>query len=114
MTAGFRSHVSTRVIWSRRVWATLRRAQHLREFLRGLQGAPGPKFPILLKKVIYNGTHTGDWHSCQRIACPFAQVLSLLREREILHSMKRYAKLALQPVIRLCFDCGSALPGPDL
>jgi len=27
----------------------------------GLQGNPGPKFPILLKKVVYDGTHTGDW-----------------------------------------------------
>src|SRR5260370_18170307 len=37
------------------------RIQHVREFLRGLQGDPGPKFPILLKKVVYDGTHTGDW-----------------------------------------------------
>jgi hypothetical protein len=33
----------------------------VREFLRGLQGEPGPKFPILLKKVVYGGTHTSDW-----------------------------------------------------
>jgi hypothetical protein len=37
------------------------RAQHLREFLKGLQGQPGPKFPMLLKRVVYDGTHTGDW-----------------------------------------------------
>jgi len=30
------------------------RAQHVREFLRGLQGNPGPKFPILLKKVVHD------------------------------------------------------------
>jgi hypothetical protein len=36
------------------------RAQHLRQFLKGLQGNPGPKFPILLKQVVYDGTHTGD------------------------------------------------------
>jgi hypothetical protein len=36
------------------------RAQHVREFLRGLQGDPGPKFPLLLKRVVYDGTHTGD------------------------------------------------------
>ena len=35
-------------------------AAHLRDFLKGLEGRPGPKFQILLKKVLYNGTHSGD------------------------------------------------------
>jgi len=35
-------------------------AAHLRDFLKGLEGRPGPKFRILLKKVLYNGTHSGD------------------------------------------------------
>jgi hypothetical protein len=35
-------------------------AKHVRDFLRGLQGEPAPRFPILLKKVVYDGTHTGD------------------------------------------------------
>ena len=43
------------------------------EFLRGLQGDPGPKFPILLKKVVYDGTHTGDW-------LPVKESPALLRE----------------------------------
>jgi hypothetical protein len=34
------------------------RAQQLREFLRGLQGEPG--LPILLKKVVDDGTHAAD------------------------------------------------------
>ena len=49
------------------------RVQHVREFLRGLQGDPGPKFPVLLKKVVYDGTHTGDW-------IPVKQSPALLRE----------------------------------
>ena len=49
------------------------RVQNVREFLRGLQGNPGPKFPILLKKVVYDGTHTGDW-------IPVKQSPALLRE----------------------------------
>jgi hypothetical protein len=72
------------------------RIQHVREFLRGLQGDPGPKFPILLKKVVYDGTHTGDW-------LPLKQSPALLRvvdlvlgssdiltegEKEFFHSMK--------------------------
>jgi hypothetical protein len=36
------------------------RVQHLREFLRGLQGEPGPKFPIRVMKVAGDGTHAGD------------------------------------------------------
>ena len=37
------------------------RVGHLRTFLHGLEGNPGLRFPILLNKVIYDGTHTGDW-----------------------------------------------------
>ena len=50
--------------------------KHLREFLRGLQGDPGPKFPLLLEKVLYNGTHTGDW-------IPTADSEALLREVQV-------------------------------
>src|ERR1700758_1027705 len=31
-------------------------AKHARDFLRGLQGDPAPRFPILWKKVVYDGT----------------------------------------------------------
>jgi hypothetical protein len=51
------------------------RARNIREFLRGLQGSPGPKFPILLEQVVYDGTHTGDW-------IPIKQVPKLLKEVE--------------------------------
>jgi hypothetical protein len=44
------------------------RVGNLRSFLRHLQGNPGPKFPILLEKVLYNGTHTGDWIPVKTIA----------------------------------------------
>lgn len=37
------------------------RVKNVREFLKGLEGEPGPKIPFLLKKVVYNGAHTGDW-----------------------------------------------------
>jgi hypothetical protein len=49
------------------------RVKNVREFLKGLQGDPGPKFPILLKRVAYDGTHTGDW-------IPIKQSPALLRE----------------------------------
>lgn len=49
------------------------RIHNVRDFLRGLQGNPGPKFPVLLKRVVYDGTHTGDW-------VPVKQSPALLRE----------------------------------
>jgi hypothetical protein len=52
------------------------RAQHLRQFLKGLQGNPGPKFPILLKQVVYDGTHTGDW-------IPLEETPDLMREVDL-------------------------------
>lgn len=56
------------------------RVQNLRSFLRGLQGKPGPRFPILLGKVLYDGTHTGD-------SIPSRQAAKLLQEVEtVLHS----------------------------
>jgi hypothetical protein len=43
-------------------------------------GTCGPRFPILLEKVIYDGTHTGDW-------IPIKQSPALLKEVDIvLHS----------------------------
>ena len=73
------------------------RAQHLREFLRGLQGEPGPKFPMLLKRVVYDGTHTGDWISSDHMPALMNEVNLVLHssdiltqgEREFFESMKR-------------------------
>jgi hypothetical protein len=73
------------------------RVQHLREFLRGLQGEPGPKFPILPKKVVDDGTHTGDWLPVKQSPALFREVdlvagsSAILTggEKEFLHSMKR-------------------------
>ena len=49
-------------------WATSRGRNMCASFLNGLQGEPGPRFPILLKKVVYDGTHTGDWIPIKQIA----------------------------------------------
>lgn len=56
------------------------RIKNLRSFLRALQGSPGPRFRLLLEKVLYDGTHTGDW-------IPAKQTPALLKEVEtVLHS----------------------------
>jgi hypothetical protein len=56
------------------------RVGNLRRFLRALQGTPGPRFPLLLESVLYDGTHTGDW-------IPVDQSTALLQEvNTVLHS----------------------------
>jgi hypothetical protein len=62
------------------------RISHLRTFLRGLQGKPGPRFPILLEKVIYNGTHTGDWLPREESPALLKEVETVLHSRDILAS----------------------------
>jgi hypothetical protein len=57
---------------------------NLRSFLRSLQGSPGPKFPILLEKVLYNGTHTGDWIASDKSEKLLKEVETVLHSRDIL------------------------------
>jgi len=58
--------------------------QNLRSFLRHLQGKPGPRFPILLEKVLYDGTHTGDWLSSKVAAKLLKEVDTVLHSSDIL------------------------------
>jgi hypothetical protein len=75
----------------------------MREFLRGLQGDPGPKFPILLKKVVYDGTHTGDWLSVKESPALLREVDLVLGssdiltegEKEFFQSMKRLGEASV-------------------
>lgn len=60
------------------------RLGNLRTFLRGLQGSPGPRFPILLEKVLYDGTHTGDWISSKDAAKLLKEVNTVLHSSDIL------------------------------
>jgi len=60
------------------------RVGNLRSFLRGLQGSPGPRFPILLEQVLYDGTHTGDWISSKDAAKLLKEVNTVLHSSDIL------------------------------
>jgi len=79
------------------------RIQNVREFLRGLQGNPGPKFPILLKKVVYDGTHTGDWVPIKQSPALLKEVNLVLGssdiltqgEKEFFESMKRLCEASI-------------------
>lgn len=79
------------------------RIRNVREFVRGLQGNPGPKFPILLKKVVYDGTHTGDWVPAQETPALLKEVNLVLQssdiltqgEQEFFEAMKRLCEASL-------------------
>jgi hypothetical protein len=60
------------------------RVKNLRSFLRALQDTPGPRFPILLEKVLYDGTHTGDWIPVKQSPKLLKEVNTVLRSRDIL------------------------------
>ena len=60
------------------------RVKNLRIFLNALQGKPGPRFPILLEKVLYDGTHTGDWIAANKSKALLKEVETVLHSRDIL------------------------------
>jgi len=60
------------------------RVGNLRSFLRTLQGKPGPRFPILLEEVLYDGTHTGDWIPVRGSRALLKEVNTVLHSSDIL------------------------------
>ena len=80
------------------------RAKNVRDFVRGLQGNPGPRFPILLKKVVYDGTHTGDWIPVDESPALLGEVDLVLAssdiltpgEKEFFGSMKRLCEASIK------------------
>lgn len=65
------------------------RVGNLRSFLRHLRGTPGPRFSILLEKVLYDGTHTGDWISSKIAEKLLKEVDIVLRSRDILEDSEK-------------------------
>jgi hypothetical protein len=75
-------------------------AKHLRDFLRGLQGDPAPRFPILLKKkVVYDGTHTGDWIGNKEAVRLLQEVDTVLHSSDILSEAEKGFFISMK---RLC------------
>src|SRR5579863_590558 len=80
------------------------RVKNLRSFLRALQGKPGPRFPILLEKVLYNGTHTGDWIPIKKSQALLKEVETVLHssdilsdsEKEFFNNMKQLCEASIQ------------------
>lgn len=65
------------------------RAGSLRSFLRHLLGTPGPRFPILPQKVLYDGTHTGDWSSSKIAEKLLKEVDIVLHSSDILADFEK-------------------------
>jgi hypothetical protein len=65
------------------------RVGNLRSFLRHLRGTPGPRFPILLEKVLYDGTHTGDWISSKIAEKLLKEVDTVLHSSDILADFEK-------------------------
>jgi hypothetical protein len=75
------------------------RIENVRNFLRGLQGKPGPRFPILLKRVVYDGTHCGDWIPASLSPALLKEVKLVLASKDILTPGEREF---FQNMRRLC------------
>jgi len=65
------------------------RVKNLRGFLENLEDDPGPKFPILLEEVLYDGTHTGDWVPSEETAALLKEVETVLHSRDILSDSEK-------------------------
>ena len=74
-------------------------AKHVREFLSALQGDPGPHFPILIEKIVYDGTHTGDWIIAKESPKLLKEVEIVLQSSDILSPTEREFFQAMK---RLC------------
>lgn len=65
------------------------RVKNLRDFLKGLQGKPGPRFTILLEDVLYDGTHSGDFIDVKKTPKLLKEVETVLQSREILSESEK-------------------------
>jgi hypothetical protein len=72
---------------------------HIRELARHLQRSPGSKFPVLLERVIYSGSHTGDWLPNSQAAPLLEEVKIVLHSADVLSDTEREFFEALR---RLC------------
>ena len=84
-------------------------AAHLREFLKGLEGRPGPKFRILLTKVLYDGTHTGDSIPVSMSAELEKEVDTVLHSSDILTDSEREFFASMKRLCRASIETGNPI-----
>ena len=63
--------------------------KNLRGFLRGFEGTPGPRFPVLPEKVLHDGTPTGHWLSGKVTAKRLQEVDTVLHSSDLLADSKK-------------------------
>lgn len=85
------------------------RIRNVREFLRGLQNGSGPKFPILLKKVLYDGTHTGDWLPASETPALQKEVDLVLQSSDILTQGEREFFVAMKRLVEASLATGNPI-----
>ena len=100
---GCRSPASTRDILFPSLWATSRASSMCANFSATCKGTRARSFPILLKKVVYDGTHTGDWIPVKESPALLREVDLVLGssdiltegEKEFFDSMKRLCEASI-------------------
>ncbi|HEY6770601.1 MAG TPA: hypothetical protein VI386_38140 [Candidatus Sulfotelmatobacter sp.] len=85
------------------------RVQNLRSFLRALQGKPGPLFPILLKEVLYDGTHTGDWIPKEHTKDLLEEVETVLQSTDILSASEKDFFNAMHRLCEASLETGNPI-----
>jgi hypothetical protein len=83
---------------------------NLRSFLGGLQGSPGPRFPIPLEKVLHDGTHTGDWISSKDAAKLLKEASTVLHSSDILADSEK----EFFPNVKLLCEASIATGNPTM
>ena len=87
----------------------INRVKNVRGFLRGLQGKPGPRFPILLEEVLYNGTHSGDWVPKKHTRALSKEVATVLRSIDILTESEKEFFTAMQRLCAASLETGNPI-----
>jgi hypothetical protein len=84
-------------------------ASHLREFFRSLEGTPGPRFPVLLKKVLYDGTHSGDWIPSEQTVDLLKEVDTVLHSKDILADSEKEFCLSIKKLCMASIETGNPI-----
>ena len=63
--------------------------EHLRELLNGLERDPEPRFSILLTKVVFNGSHSGDYILSSMAPMLLSEVDAALHSTEVLDGSEK-------------------------
>ena len=80
---------------------------HVRDFLHCLEGKPGPRFPILLEKVVYDGTHSGDWILSSESADLLKEVNIVLQSNDILTDLEKEFFKSMQRLCQASIETGN-------